>query len=189
MILFIGLFILIDFPFVFDIIKCIKLKDKSEFNGVTIMNLLDLDDEVLNDVHKVMSYDSSIPLHYRILGKLNYIDDLHNCMRFIEANRELFNDEYTYLMLDSAVEMCLNIVVDENGKIFSLSDILKNHIYKPAPIELEYIEYLLKNGANPLLPEHFNQYEHIEDMEEDCSHQVGVKFDLSDVRKLFDKYS
>lgn len=110
-------------------------------------------------------------------------------MRFIEANRELFNDEYTYLMLDSAVEMCLNIVVDENGKIVSLSDILKNRIYKPAPIELEYIEYLLKNGANPLLPEHFNQYEHIEDMEEDCSHQVGVKFDLSDVRKLFDKYS
>lgn len=152
------------------------------------MDLLDIDEEVLKDVHKVMGYDSSIPLHYRILGKLNYIDDLHNCMRFIEANRDLFTDEYAYLMLDSAVEMCLGIVVDENGKIFNHSYIPKNHIYKPAPIELKYIEYLLKNGADPLLPKHFNQYEHIEDMEEDCSHQVGVRFDLSDVRKLFDKY-
>ena len=152
------------------------------------MDLLDLDDEVLKDVHKVMSYDSSIPLHYRILGKLNDIGDLHNCMRFIEANRELFNDEYAYLMLDSAVEMCLNIVIDENGEIVSRSGFLKNRIYKPAPIELEYIEYLLKNGASPLLPKHFNQYEHIEDMEEDCSHQAGVQFLLSDVKKLFDKY-
>lgn len=120
------------------------------------MELLDLDEEFLKDVHEVMSYDPSIPLHYRILGKLNYIDDLHNCMRFIEANRDLFTDEYAYLVLDSAVEMCLNIVVDENGEIFHDSDIPKNHIYKPAPIELEYIEYLLKNGANPLLPKHFN---------------------------------
>ena len=28
----------------------------------------------------------------------------------------------------------------------------------------------------------------IEDMEEDCSHQVGVRFDLSDVKKLFETY-
>lgn len=152
------------------------------------MDLLDLDKEVLKDVHKVMTYDSSIPLHYRILGQLNSIDDLHNCMRFIEANRNLFTDEYSYLMLDLAVEMCLNIVVDENGLIYNTSVIPKNHIYKPAPIELEYIEYLLKNGANPLLPKHFNQYEHIEDMEKDCSQQVGVQFVLSDVKKLFDKY-
>lgn len=152
------------------------------------MDLLDFDEEVLKDVHNVMSYDPAIPLHYRILGRLNYIDDLHNCMRFIEANRNLFTNEYAYLMLDSAVEMCLNIVVDENGEIYNLSYIPKNHTYRPAPIELEYIEYLLKNGANPLLPKHFNQYEHIEYMERDCSQQSGVKFVLSDVRKLFDKY-
>ncbi len=152
------------------------------------MDLLDLDDEVLKDVQKVMRYDSSIPLHYRILGKLNYNDDLRNCIRFIEANRSLFTDEYAYLMLESAVEMCLNTVVNENGELFHRSDLPKNHTYKPAPMELEYIEYLLKNGASPLLPKHFNQYEHIEDMEEDCSHQIGVQFDLSDVKKMFDKY-
>ncbi len=162
--------------------------DKSEFRGVAIMDLLDLDDEVLKDVQKVMRYDSSIPLHYRILGKLNYNDDLRNCIRFIEANRSLFTDEYAYLMLESAVEMCLNTVVNENGELFNRSDLPKNHTYKPAPMELEYIEYLLKNGASPLLPKHFNQYEHIKDMEEDCSHQIGVQFDLSDVKKMFDKY-
>ena len=36
MILFIERFTLIDFPFVFDIIKCIKLKDKPEFNGENV---------------------------------------------------------------------------------------------------------------------------------------------------------
>ena len=152
------------------------------------MDLLDLDYEVLKDVQKVMSYDPSIPLHYRILGKLNYNDDLRNCIRFIEANRSLFTDEYAYLMLESAVELCLNTVVNENGEIFNISDIPKNHTYRPAPMEMEYIEYLLKNGASPLLPKHFNQYEHIEDIEEDCSNQMGVQFILSDVKMLFDKY-
>lgn len=49
-------------------------------------------------------------------------------------------------------------------------------------------EYLLQKGANPLMPEHFNQYEHIKDLEDDCSNQSGVIFDLSDLKKLFDRY-
>lgn len=95
------------------------------------MDLLDLDDEVLKDVQKVMRYDSSIPLHYRILGKLNYNDDLRNCIRFIEANRSLFTDEYAYLMLESAVEMCLNTVVNENGELFHRSDLPKIILINP----------------------------------------------------------
>ncbi|MBR3679095.1 MAG: hypothetical protein IKL87_02700 [Oscillospiraceae bacterium] len=95
------------------------------------MDLLDLDDEVLKDVQKVMQYDSSIPLHYRILGKLNYNDDLRNCIRFIEANRSLFTDEYAYLMLESAVEMCLNTVVNENGELFHRSDLPKIILINP----------------------------------------------------------
>lgn len=152
------------------------------------MDYLDLNAEYLQDAQNVMSFNPNIPLQYRILGKLNMDNDIHNSKRFIEANNELFQDEYAYLILDSAVEICLDIVIDENGVIYGTSNIPKNHTYKPAPIMMEYIEYLLKNGANPLLPEHFNQYDHIEDMEEDCSHQIGVQFDLSDVKKMFDKY-
>ena len=152
------------------------------------MNYLELNAEYIQDAQKVMSYDPKIPLQYRILGKLNADNDFYNAKRFIEANRKLFSDEYAYLVLDSAIEMCLNNVADENGVIYSSDDLPKCHIYKPTPSALEYIEYLLKNGANPLLPEHFNQYEHIEDMEEDCSHQVGVRFDLSAVKKLFETY-
>ena len=153
------------------------------------MDYLDLTDEFLQDAQKVMSYNPDIPFQYRILGKLNFDDDLYNAKRFIEANKELFNDEYAYLILDSAVEHCLGIVIDENGVVYNVSDATsKEHIYKPAPIEMEYIEYLLQNGANPHLPKYFNQYEHIKDMEEDCSQQIGVKFDLSDVKKLFDKH-
>lgn len=153
------------------------------------MDYLDLTDEFLQDAQKVMSYNPDIPFQYRILGKLNFDDDLYNAKRFIEANKDLFHDEYAYLILDSAVEHCLDIVIDENGVVYNDSDdIPKEHIYKPAPIEMEYIEYLLQNGANPHFPEHFNQYEHIKDMEDDCSQQIGVKFDMSDVKKLFDKY-
>ena len=153
------------------------------------MNYLDLTDEFLQDAQKVMSYNPDIPFQYRILGKLNSDNDLYNAKRFIEANKDLFHDEYAYLILESAVELCLGIVIDENGVVYNVSDdIPKEHIYKPAPIEMEYIEYLLQNGANPHLPEHFNQYEHLKDMEDDCSQQIGVNFDLSDVKKLFDKY-
>ena len=152
------------------------------------MDYLDLNAEYLQDAQNVMSFNPDIPLQYRILGKLNMDNDIHNAKRFIEANKDLFHDEYAYLILDSAVEMCLDIVIDENGVIFDTSYIPKNHIHKPAPIMLEYIEYLLKNGANPLLPGDFNQYQHIEDMEEDCSQQIGVQFDLSDVKNMFDKY-
>ena len=157
------------------------------------MDYLDLTDDFLKEAEQTMSYDPNIPLQYRIIGKLNDNSDISTAKRFIEANIDNLQDKYAYLVLDSAVEMCLNIVIDENGLIYDSEsipkhDLSKGHIYKPAPIELEYIEYLLQMGFDPYLPESFNQYEHIEDLEDDCFHQRGVQFDLSDVKKLFDKY-
>ena len=156
------------------------------------MDYLDLSDDFLKAAEETMSYDPNIPLQYRIIAKLND-SDISTAKRFIEANIDNLQDKYSYLVLDSAVEMCLNIVIDENGLIYDSEsipkhDLSKGHIYKPAPIELEYIEYLLQMGFDPYLPESFNQYEHIEDLEDDCFHQRGVQFDLSDVKKLFDKY-
>ena len=118
------------------------------------------------------------------------ISDLYDNYKIV-SNKDVFQDMYSYLVLDSAVEMCLNIVIDENGVIYDKEtkhNLSKGHIYKPAPIELKYIEYLLQMGFDPYQPEYFDQYEHIEDLEDDCSHQRGVQFDLSDVKKLFDKY-
>ena len=46
------------------------------------MDYLDLTDEFLQDAQKVMSYNSDIPFQYRILGKLNFDDDLYNAKRF-----------------------------------------------------------------------------------------------------------
>ena len=148
--------------------------------GQLSMDYLELSEEFLQDAQNFMSYDADIPFHYRILGKLNFNDDFYNAKRFIEANEELFNDEYAYLVLDSAVEMCLSVVTDENGVVYNTSNLPKGHIYKPSQFEMDYIEYLLQKRANPLLPKHFNQYEHIKDLEDDCSNQAGVIFDLSD---------
>ena len=76
------------------------------------MDYLELSEEFLQDAQNFMSYDADIPFHYRVLGKLNFNDDIYNAKRFIEANKELFNDEYAYLVLDSAVEMCLSVVME-----------------------------------------------------------------------------
>ena len=154
------------------------------------MDYLDLTDDFLKEAEQTMCYDPNIPLQYRIIAKLND-SDISSAKRFIEANIDDLQDKYAYLVLDSAVELCLNIVIDENGVIYDKEtkhNLSKGHIYKPAPIELKYIEYLLQMGFDPYLPEYFDQYEHIEDLEDDCSHQRGVQFDLSDVKKLFDKY-
>lgn len=64
------------------------------------MDYLDLTDEFLQDAQKVMSYNPDIPFQYRILGKLNFDDDLYNAKRFLEANKDLFHDEYAYLILN-----------------------------------------------------------------------------------------
>ena len=54
------------------------------------MDYLELSEEFLQDAQNFMSYDADIPFYYRVLGKLNFYDDIYNAKRFIEANEELF---------------------------------------------------------------------------------------------------
>lgn len=153
------------------------------------MDYLDLSTEFLNDIKNVYGYNSDIPLQYRIVAALNSKHDYCNAKNFIDTNKEYFQNEYMYLLLDSAIEMCLNVVVDENGMLCDDKiNMSKDQIYKPTPDTLEYIEYLLQNGANPYQPEYFDQFEHVEDLENDSFQQVGVRFDCSEIKKLFEKY-
>lgn len=153
------------------------------------MDYLDLSTELLNDAQNIYGYNSDIPLQYRIIAALNRKHDYCNAKKFIDTNKAYFQDEYAYLLLDSAIEMCLDIVIDTNGMLYNDEiNMSKGQIYKPTPDTLEYIEYLLQNGANPYLPEHFNQFEHIEELEDDSFWQVGFRFDCSEIKKLFEKY-
>ena len=129
------------------------------------MDLLDFSDEFLQQAQKVYSYNSDIPLQYRIVALLNRAYDYNTSKRFIEANRDYFQDKYMYLLLDSAIELCVDVVINECGKLFNDSkDLSKSHIYRPTPESLDYIKYLLQNGANPYLPKDFNQFEHIDEL-------------------------
>lgn len=107
------------------------------------MDTLELTDSFLQEAQAVMGCDPDIPMHYRILCKLNQENELDTAKRFLEANRALFQGRYAYLVLQSAVEMCLNLVADENGTVYRDSQTLpKEHIYRPAPAETECIAYL-----------------------------------------------
>lgn len=152
------------------------------------MDLCGLSKDFLDDCEKYLSYDENIPLQYRIYTKLIGDIDYDRARRFIDANKSAFDDEYGYLLLDLAIEMSLNFVVDELGKLHSSLFLNERQVYKPSPETLKFIEYLLENGADPNLPEHFNQIEHIDDLEEDCSQQCGCVFDCSEIRELLKKY-
>lgn len=150
------------------------------------MDSLEFSDEFLKDANHYCSYDDDIPLQYRIVAKLLFENDLKTIKRFIETNKTDFNNEYNYLLLDMAVEHSIDIVVDENGKYHNY--LSKSHIYKPTLEMIEFIEYLLNNGADPKLPIQFNQIEHIKDLEEDCGSQCECTFDCSEIIQLFQRY-
>lgn len=147
-------------------------------------------DEFLQDAQKVYSYNPDIPLQYRIVASLNREHNYNRAKRFMEANKDYFQDEYVYLLLDSAIELCFDIVIDENGTLYDdIKDFSEGHMYRPTPETLDYIEFLLQNGAEPHLPENFNQFEHLEELVEDSSRQTGGQFDCSEVKELLRKYS
>lgn len=150
------------------------------------MNLLELSDEFLKDAEKYCSYDEKIPFQYRIICKLLDNNDYCTAKKFIEANKEYFENEYNYLILDSAVEYSINKVVDEDGNVCDYT--VSKHIYRPTPETVSFIEYLLVNGADPNLPKNFNQTEHIDDLERDGSQQCKCKFDCSEIKLLISKY-
>lgn len=152
------------------------------------MDFCGLSKGFLADCEKYLSYDDNIPLQYRIFAKLIGDIDYDMARKFIDANKTAFDDEYNYLLLDLAIEMSINFVVDEFGKLQSSLFLNEHQLYNPSPDTLKFIEYLLENGADPNLPEHFNQIEHVNDLEEDCSQQCRCKFDCSEIRELLERY-
>lgn len=153
------------------------------------MNFLGLSDAFLKDSERYCTYDENIPFQYRVIAKLSFDNDYETMKRLIEANPTEFENDYNYLLLDFAVEGCIDRVIDENGTFCHMpNQLIKGHRYTPVPEVIAFIEYLLKNGANPNLPEHFNQMKHICDVEEDCSCQQGVQFDCSEIKLLLSKY-
>ena len=153
------------------------------------MNFLELSEEYLKDAERWFTYDKNIPFQYRVMAKLLYDNIYSVARRIIEANANDFAGEYSYLILDYAVEACINEVIDENGKLCkSEKEMTKYHIYKPTQKTIEFIHFLLENGANPHLPERFNQLEHIDDVEEDSMQQTELQFDCSEIKQLLSRY-
>ncbi|MDE7399316.1 MAG: hypothetical protein K2N06_07280 [Oscillospiraceae bacterium] len=144
------------------------------------MNFCGLSEKFLEDAKRIGTYDPNMPLQFRVMAKVLMDNDYVTARALLEANRGEFDGEYGYEVLDTAVEMCLNIT-DEyivDGR----------RVKRPVPETVEFIDYLLKNGANPNLPKHFNQIEHINDVEEDSSHQCRCEFDCSEIRNLLNGY-
>lgn len=153
------------------------------------MNFLDFSDSFMKEAENYGSYDLNIPIQYRVVFKLLDDGDYTYVRNVLESNPENFTGEYSYLILDTAIEMCLNRVIDENNTKYDDEQyMIKEHTYRPEPDSVEFIGYLLINGANPHLPERFDQLQHINDLEKDCSLQTGFRFDCSEVRQLLKWY-
>lgn len=136
------------------------------------MKLNGISEEYLESALKFASaYD--MPDIYRLTVKLISDSEYEKSKEIISANEISLSDEnFGYLILDAAVEHSL-----DNTDSFA-----------PTAETAEFIEWLLKNGANPNLPENFNQIEHILDLQQDCSQQCGCDFDCSEILKLLKQY-
>lgn len=152
------------------------------------MDFCGLSKDFLADCEKYCSYDENIPLQYRIIAKLIGDIDYDRARKFIDANKVAFDNEYNYLILDFAIEMSTNFVVDEFGKLHPSLFLNEQQFYKPSPDTLKFIKYLLENGADPNLPEDFNQMEHITELEDDCGQQCGCVVDCSEIKDLLAHY-
>lgn len=148
-----------------------------------------LSDEFFSSLGRWCTYDPEIPFQYRVITKLLNDNNYDMVKRILEANKDAFNDKYNYMILDTAIEMSINIVVDESGKELTDNDYIKGkQNLKPTAETLNFIEYLLDNGADPHLPEDFDQMEHIIDVERDGSQQCECTFDCSELKNLIAKY-
>ena len=143
-----------------------------------------------NKLAEALKYGSAfdMPDIYRLITKLISDYDYCKAKEIIIANEiNLVDGEFSYHILDSAVESCLNIVVDDKG---IETDMIKaGKCFKPTEKTCKFIAWLLKNGADPYLPENFNQFEHILDLQRDCSEQRNCIFDCSEIIALLKQYS
>ncbi len=140
------------------------------------MNYLNLSVEFLKDAEQYCTYDPDIPFPFRVLVKLLAESRFSDARRLMEENPDAFTGEYNWMPLDSAVEMCLNQVQEKDG------------VYRPVQDAVDFIAYLLEHGADPHLPVHFHQLEHLVDLDEDSSQQTGFRFDCSEIRELLERY-
>lgn len=140
------------------------------------MNYLNLSDEFLKAAEQYCTYDPDIPFPFRVLAKLLMESRFSGAMRLMEANPDAFTGTYSWMPLDSAVEMCLNQTQEKDG------------VYRPVPDAVHFIAYLLEHGADPHLPVHFHQLEHLDDVEQDSAQQTGFRFDCSEIRMLLERY-
>lgn len=150
------------------------------------MNYLNLSDDFLKNAEQYCTYDPDIPFPFRVLAKLLMESRFSDARRLMEENPDAFTGEYSWMPLDSAVEMCLNQVQDENGIL--LETLNEQHVYRPVPDAVDFIAYLLEHGADPHLPLHFHQLEHLADVEQDSAQQTGLRFDCSEIRELLERY-
>lgn len=128
-----------------------------------------------------------IPDIYRLIIKLISDYDYDKAKEIIIANEVTLSEgDFSYCILDSAVEHCLNIVIDDNGT--ETDKINAGNCFRPTKKTYDFIDWLLKNGANPNIPENFNQIEHILDLQRDCNEQCCCTFDCSEILTLLKLY-
>lgn len=137
---------------------------------------------LVSDFDNFLSYDEKIPMHYKALAKLLSDGEFDKAKKLIQLNSDEFSDEYRYMVLDMAVESCLNVTIE------GFDNPRGCKVFIPCPEVVDFIRFLLENGANPRLPENFNQMEHIEDLESDSSAQSGQTFDCSEIKDLLAQY-
>lgn len=137
---------------------------------------------LVTDFENFLSYDERIPMHYRALAKLLNNSDFDKAKNLIQLNSNEFSDEYHYMVLDMAVESCLNVTIKNFDNLHGCE------VFKPCSKAVDFVRFLLENGADPRLPENFNQIEHIEDLESDSSEQCGKMFDCSEIKNLLVQY-
>lgn len=97
------------------------------------MDFCGLSKDFLVDCDKFLSYDENIPLQYKIIARLIGDIDYDRARKFIDANKAAFENEYNYLILDIAIEMSINFVVDEFGKLYPSLFLNEHQLYKPSP--------------------------------------------------------
>jgi len=79
-------------------------------------------------------YAPDAPHCYRVLMKLLYENDWAKARQLLEANPQAFTDEHRWIVLDSAVRMCINEVVDRQGNLYRTeSEMKKGQTYYPTP--------------------------------------------------------
>lgn len=144
------------------------------------MDFCGLSEEFLEDAKRYGIYDPNIPFQFRVMAKVLMENDYDTARRLLETNKGEFEGKYGYMILDDAVEMCLNTTIEHNFGGRSVK--------KPVRETVDFIEYLLKNGADPNLPKQFNQVRHLKDIEEDSGHQMNCRFDCSEIMELLKKY-